>query len=78
MRTIRPGLLVMLYVLVVQTAGAQTRPGPATLVQGIVVEWGTATPIAKATVELRRVEAGAAPYVAMTAADGTFGFGSVE
>ena len=47
--------------------------------QGRVVKWGTTEPIAKATVELRPVEAGGSPpYVATTAADGTFVFGSVR
>jgi len=46
--------------------------------QGRVVKWGTADPVAKATVELRRVEAGTpAPYVATSAADGTFVFAAV-
>ena len=43
------------------------------------MKWGTTEPIAKATVELRQVDAGtAAPYVAMTAQDGTFAFAAVR
>ena len=47
-------------------------------VRGVVVRWGTSEPVAKATVELRRVESGTpAPYVVTTAADGTFAFEAV-
>jgi protocatechuate 3,4-dioxygenase beta subunit len=47
--------------------------------QGRVVKWGTTEPLAKTTVELRPVEAGAPPpYVTTTAADGTFVFASVR
>jgi hypothetical protein len=46
--------------------------------QGRVVRWGTNDPVAKVTVELRRVEAGdPAPYVATTNSDGAFVFASV-
>src|SRR3989442_833298 len=45
--------------------------------QGRVVRWGTSEPIGRATVELLRVEAGAAPYVAKTAGDGAFVFTNV-
>jgi hypothetical protein len=43
------------------------------------MKWGTTEPIAKATVELRRLDAGpTAPYVATTAHDGTFVFAAVR
>jgi hypothetical protein len=55
-----------------------TTAAQASSLQGRVVKWGTTEPIAKATVELRRVEAGGPPpYVETTAADGTFVFGAV-
>jgi sarcosine oxidase gamma subunit len=66
--------LVALWLLMACPAAAQTSS-----LQGRVVRWGTAEPIAKATVELRRVTAGtAAPYVATTAVDGTFAFAAVS
>jgi hypothetical protein len=70
--------LVMLCLFVAQSAAAQTaRPASATL-QGIVVKWGTAEPLTKAAVELRRAEDdGAAPFVATTAGDGIFRFGGL-
>ena len=77
MTTIRPALPVLLSMLVAQSAAAQA-PRPAAAVQGIVVKWGTAEPVAKATVELGRVETGApAPYVATTTGDGVFRFDGV-
>jgi hypothetical protein len=77
MTTIYPALPVMLGLLVSQSAAAQA-PRPAAALQGIVVKWGTAEPVAKVTVELRRVEAGApAPYVVVTTGDGVFRFDGV-
>jgi len=56
---------------------AAAQPVPSSL-QGRVVRWGTNDPVAKATVELRRVEtANPAPYVATTNIDGAFVFASV-
>jgi len=57
-----------------------TEPGAAQQVsslQGRVVRWGSSEPIGRATVELLRVEPGAAPYVAKTAGDGAFVFTNV-
>jgi hypothetical protein len=59
-------------------AQASRAISPTSSVQGVVVKWGTTEPVAKATVELRRLESGTpAPYIATTAADGTFVFGAV-
>jgi hypothetical protein len=61
-----------------QTPRANAAAKPSSL-EGRVVKWGTAEPIAKATVELRPVEAGGPPpYVVKTATDGTFVFASVR
>ena len=70
------GLVVLGFLLALPNA-AQTAQGATSSLQGRVVRWGTADPIAKATVELRRVGAGAAPYVTTTATDGTFVFAAV-
>ena len=58
-------------------AGASLASGQSasSSLQGRVVRWGTNEPLAKATVELRRVQTGpSAPFVATSAADGTFAF----
>ncbi len=69
----RPALLLAVCLLIAHPAAGQSS------LQGRVVKWGTTDPISKATVELRRVEAGsAAPYVATTAEDGTFAFAAVR
>jgi hypothetical protein len=61
-----------------QTPRANTTVQPSSL-QGRVVQWGTLEPVAKATVELRPVEAGGPPpYVAKTTTDGAFVFGAVR
>jgi protocatechuate 3,4-dioxygenase beta subunit len=66
----------LLLALALMAAPAAAQPSS---LQGRVMKWGTIEPIAKATVELRPVEAGGPPpYVATTAADGTFVFGSVR
>ena len=60
--------------------GASLAAGqPATSsLEGRVVRWGTSEPLAKATVELRRVQSGAsAPFVATSASDGRFAFPSI-
>src|SRR5215471_789405 len=61
-----------------QTPRAHAAAQPSSL-EGRVVQWSSTEPVAKATVELRPAGAdGAPPYVATTAADGTFVFGSVR
>src|SRR5215467_13980156 len=56
---------------------ATAQPALSSL-QGRVLRWGTNDPVAKATVELLRVEAAnPAPYVATTSIDGAFVFPSV-
>ena len=74
-----PALFAILLLLIAPPVAAQTpRPAGAALLQGIVVKWGTAEPVARARVELRRIEAGTpAPFVATTTADGLFRFGGV-
>ncbi len=71
-------IFALVAVLSAEIAFAQpARPASATL-QGIVFKWGTSEPVAKAKVELRRVDAGApAPRVATTAGDGVFRFENV-
>jgi len=65
--------LAAFWLLMACPAAAQTSS-----LQGRVVRWGTTEPIAKATVELRSVSAGApAPYVATTTVDGSFVFTAV-
>src|SRR5262245_4913477 len=50
----------------------------ATVLQGRVVEWGTATPVPQAEVELRPLDNGAAPpAVAVTGSDGEYRFQNV-
>ena len=71
MRTI----LVAIVLAITAHAEAQT---PVSSMQGRVVRWGTSEPVAKVSVELRRVSAGTpAPYVATTTADGAFVFANV-
>jgi hypothetical protein len=63
--------ILVACVLAVSLA-ARAQPAVSSL-QGRVVRWGSNDPIAKANVELRRVDAGsAAPYVAATNGDGVF------
>jgi Carboxypeptidase regulatory-like domain len=74
---------MLTFCLLISSRATGQRPRPDTAqpssLQGRVVKWGTAEPIAKATVELRPVEAsGPPPYVAMTTTDGTFAFGAVR
>ena len=67
--------VALVWVLGALPASAQ--PALSSL-QGRVVRWGTNDPVAKATVELRRVDAAnPAPYVATTNIDGAFVFTSV-
>jgi hypothetical protein len=70
--------LLAFCLLIACPAAAQTPQSATSSVQGRVVKWGTADPITKATVELRRLAAGvSAPYVATTAGDGTFVFAAI-
>jgi hypothetical protein len=50
--------LIAFCLLLACPAVAQTPPAATSSLQGRVVKWGSADPIAKATVELRRIAAG--------------------
>jgi len=70
-------MFVTAFVLFAGASVAAAQPAQSSL-QGRVVRWGTHEPLAKATIELRRVQTGpAAPYIATSAADGTFVFTSI-
>src|SRR5215471_4657677 len=68
-----------LAIVCLLTASLTARAQPAaSSLQGRVVRWASNDPIAKASVELRRADAGnAAPYVAATNGDGVFVFSAV-
>ena len=67
----RAAALSIVCVLAVSLA-ARAQPAASSL-QGRVVRWGSNDPVAKANVELRRVDAATtAPYVAATNGDGVF------
>jgi hypothetical protein len=62
---------------IVGASSAVAQPASSSL-QGRVVRWGTNDPLAKATIELRRIQTGpSAPFVATSAVDGTFIFPSI-
>jgi hypothetical protein len=72
--------IVMFVAASVLVIGASlaTAQSVASSLQGRVVRWGTNEPVAKATVELRRVQTGlSVPFVATSTADGTFVFTSI-
>src|SRR5215472_14962899 len=72
------GVVFFAAFMVLAGASAAAAQSAQSSLQGRVMRWGTNEPVAKATIELRRVQTGTSvPYVAMSAADGTFVFASV-
>ncbi len=74
--------IVLLALALVDAPGAVAQvsqvSSSTSSLQGVVVKWGTVDPVAKATVELRRLESEtSAPYVATAAGNGMFVFAAV-